>query len=214
MRNRKSLSETAWVAAGVLLCAAVALMPACSPSPAPEQPRPAPKAAVPEPVRITQFYASPPEVTRGENVTVCYGVVGADAVKLEPNVKALKPGRNRCFTFAPAASGTYRLTATGPGGEASEELSIRVRRPVRTVRRKAVLGAFVASAESVPKGGRVTLCYSVDEAASVAIDPPVQQLEPVSRCFTIRIDKTTTFTLTATAPDGRKERKQLTVKVP
>ena len=212
MRNPRLPFRPARLAAGLLVCAGLALLAACSSSPPPEQSKPASAARKPEPVKVTRFYASPGEVTRGEEITICYGVENADAVSIEPNVRAIKPGYNRCFSFAPSKSGTYKLIATGPGGEDSAELSIRVRQPAAPAR-KAMIGTFVASAKSVPGAGRVTLCYSVDGAESVAIDPPVRELDPVSKCFIVKMEETTTFTLTATAPGGRKEQKQITVQV-
>ncbi|MCP5115079.1 MAG: hypothetical protein GY953_29970, partial [bacterium] len=93
--------------------------------PAPEAEPEAP-ASKPLPVKVLRFYASPGAVNAGEEVQICYGVEGADRVEMKPHVRDLKPGSNRCFSFAPKRSTTYTLTARGEGGEDSADLEVRV----------------------------------------------------------------------------------------
>ena len=94
----------------------LSLGPGCG-GPAPEAAPEAPAPALP--VKVLQFYASPGVVNAGEDVQICYGVEGADRVEMKPHVRDLKPGSNRCFSFAPKRSTTYSLTARGAGGEDS-----------------------------------------------------------------------------------------------
>ena len=75
------------------------------------------------------------------------------------------------------------------------------------------LTSWVASAKRVRAGQPVTLCYAVDNAQSVTIDPPVQELEALSRCFVVRPERTTTYTITVVGASGQKFQKPLTIEV-
>ena len=186
------------------------LLTSCSEAPPETKPKPIAPAKT-EPVKISHFYASVGVVSQGESVTICYGVENADEVELTPNIKAIKPGSNRCFSHTPKVSGTLKLTARGGGAEATEELVIQVKQtaPERKEQRHLIT-MFLASEPKVGKGQPVTLCYGIEGAETVKIDPPIAELEPTSRCFSTRITKTTTFTITATAGSRREER-QVTV---
>lgn len=192
------------------LLAAALLIAACGEAP-PEKKAEAPVPAKPEALKISHFYASVGVVNEGEPVTICYGVENADEVELSPNIKAIKPGRNRCFSHTPKKSGTIKLIARGGGAEATEELVLQVRKAApKPAEHPHLITMFLASEPKVGKGQPVTLCYGVEGAETVKIDPPVAELEPVSRCFSTRITETTTFTVTATAGSRRDER-QVTV---
>jgi hypothetical protein len=73
---------------------------------------------------------------------------------------------------------------------------------------------FYASAAEVAPGQTVTICYGVENAASVRLDPPVEPLKPLfNRCFAVSVSRTTTYTLTAEGPDGRRVSESFTVRV-
>ncbi len=195
----------------VAIAAGALLLWACGPAPEPETGGKPPAETKPEPPKITQFYASPGVVVKGNETTMCYGVENAVSVRLEPHIRDIKPARNRCFSFAPKKTAIYKLIATGPGGEASAELAIKVepgRSPARG--RASLITAFLASSTRIPKGAPVTICYSVNEVDSVKLDPPLAELDAFSKCFHVRLDKTTTFTLSATR-GKRTERKSITI---
>lgn len=191
----------------------ILLLAACGGAPAPETARESPAEAKPAPPKVTQFYASPGVVAKGEEVTMCYGVENAESVRLEPHIRDLKPARNRCFSFAPQKSAIYKLVAEGPGGEATAELAIKVEPAQRPPgRRSSLITAFLASSRRVRKGEAVTLCYSVDEVESVRLEPPLLELDAYSKCFHVRPQETTTYTIVAKGK-GRTERKSITVTV-
>lgn len=173
--------------------------------------KPARPAAAAKP-EITQFYAAGGVVERGKEVTVCYGVANADEVTIEPRVRDLKPARNRCFSLAPKKSQVYTLTASGPGGSATAQLTLQVVQPESPPPRSGLITTFLPSRDTVPKGSSVTLCYAVDGAEKVEIDPPVRELAPTGRCFTVQMEKTTDFTLKVTG-GGRTEQRTITVTV-
>jgi hypothetical protein len=60
---------------------------------------------------------------------------------------------------------------------------------------------FYANPPGIAKGGKALLCYGVESASKVRIEPPVEQLSPaLTRCFEVRPAETTTYKLVA---DGR-----------
>lgn len=169
------------------------------------------------PPEITHFYASPARIPVGEQVQICYGVLHTDSLRIDPEVKDLKPGRSRCFSVSPEADTQYTLFAEGPGGSATAQAAVQVNDPTpaaadSTPEEQAIITTFLASPSRVPRGSRVTICYALEGAESVSLDPPVLDLEPVSRCFTHMMQDSTTFTLTASA-DGRTETRTLLVSV-
>jgi hypothetical protein len=62
---------------------------------------------------------------------------------------------------------------------------------------------FYANPSSVPKGGRALLCYGVESASKVRIEPPVEELNPaLTRCFEVHPAQTTTYKLIAEGRSG------------
>jgi hypothetical protein len=73
---------------------------------------------------------------------------------------------------------------------------------------------FTASPASVAAGDAVTMCYGAQDAVRTTIDPDIGEVKPIDRnCFTYRVTRTTSYTLTATGRDGRRVSRQLTVRV-
>jgi hypothetical protein len=79
-------------------------------------------------VRVLHFYASPGTIPHGEKGLLCYGVVSAKSVRLEPEVERLTPTLSRCIEIAPSKDTEYKLTADdGAGKSATESVLVRVR---------------------------------------------------------------------------------------
>jgi hypothetical protein len=79
-------------------------------------------------IRIVQFYSASREIARGGNTLLCYGVVNAKAVRLDPPVDKVWPAESRCFSVAPAGTTRYTLTAEGTDHKtAAESIEIVVK---------------------------------------------------------------------------------------
>ena len=73
---------------------------------------------------------------------------------------------------------------------------------------------FSASPMVVARGQKGVICYAVNNAVAVKIDPFLEELKPsLTRCVDIRPDKDTTFTLTATGANGKQQTASLSVFV-
>jgi hypothetical protein len=161
-------------------------------------------------VRILQFYASSGEIARGEHATVCYGVENTRAVRLDPAIEQLEPSLNRCFSVSPRQTTTFKLTATGQDGcEVSESFTLRVGpAPPRIV-------SVDLSSAGVKRGEPFTMCFLVENASSVRVEPLGWSMPASSKrtCRTWIPPRTMKYTLTASSADGRKDQEAFTVKV-
>lgn len=71
---------------------------------------------------------------------------------------------------------------------------------------------FYATSPHVPKGEKEMLCYGVENAKSVWLEPPRQELSAaLSRCIDVEPKETTTYTLHAQGADGREATEKVTV---
>jgi hypothetical protein len=78
-------------------------------------------------LKVVAFYANPPVIQSGGRGLLCYGVVNAKAVRMEPAVPDVGPALSRCVEARPAHTTTYTLIAEdGKGGEARSTATIGV----------------------------------------------------------------------------------------
>jgi hypothetical protein len=97
------------------------------------------------------------------------------------------------------------LLAVGCGSEAPKSA---VQKPPA----HAKITQFYAPVTVIPKGLKGTLCYGVENASRVELQPAIEDVYPaVSRCIEIAPRTTTTYTLTAYGEDGGKETKSVEV---
>jgi hypothetical protein len=64
-------------------------------------------------LKILQFYTSQGVIAAGSKSLLCYGVVNATAVRLDPPAETVWPSVSRCFEVRPAHTTRYTLTAEG-----------------------------------------------------------------------------------------------------
>lgn len=167
----------------------------------------APKAV--EAVRITQLYAAPGIVARGEKGLVCYGVENAKAVWLAPPKTEQWAALTRCVEVAPAENTTYTLTAQGTDGKTvTRDVAVQV-----GAARPRIVNVQV-SALQVKAGDLVNICYTVEGAQSVRIDPIGFRAGAKGKgCVNHLPTKTTTYVVSAVGADGDKDQERVTVKV-
>lgn len=160
-------------------------------------------------VRITQFYATSGEITDADHDTICYGVEGATAVRIEPPVEKLAPALTRCFWVEPRQATTYTLIARATdGSEASASFTVRVKPAPPAITFMAV------SHKEIIAGDAVTVCYGVSHATSVHLDPIHWSLAPVSKnCVRFYPPASMKFTLVASGAAGMKDTDRFDVKV-
>lgn len=82
-------------------------------------------------LKIIQFYAAAADVIEGAPVTMCYGVLNAKSVRIEPPVDGVGVALNRCVQVAPRKDTRYTLFAEGRDGAVLSQ-SIVIRTHPRT----------------------------------------------------------------------------------
>jgi hypothetical protein len=166
-------------------------------------------------VKIVGFYARDGVVTEGGKTILCYGVSNAKSVRIDPPVEGVWPALNRCVEIRPRGETRYTLTAEGSDGRAvSESLTIQVGSDVAALPK--ILDFSIAGRQKDYSGKTVfSLAFADRNAEEVSIDPPV--FPPLhgapSGQFSVRPEKTTTYTLTVKGKNGHVARRQLTVAV-
>ena len=102
--------------------------------------------------------------------------------------------------MTPNANTTYTLTATGPGGEDTETVSVTIDPPA--------IVTFTANPEAISVGESSTLRWTATSAASITINDGSDDIyttdsssQVTSGSHTVRPTTTTTYTLTAARPD-------------
>jgi hypothetical protein len=79
-------------------------------------------------VKILQFYTSTPAITKGSKALLCYSVINATGVRLDPPVERVWVSTNRCFEVVPEHTTRYTLTAEGGNHKTvSESLEVVIR---------------------------------------------------------------------------------------
>ncbi len=73
---------------------------------------------------------------------------------------------------------------------------------------------FYASPGAIRRGQSATICYGVNAAETVRLDPPVEQLHPaVSHCFQVAPNRDTAYKLTAVDRAGATITQSLSIQV-
>ena len=178
----------------------------CSPAPKPSGPASAQQETG---VRITQFYTNVSSVARGDRALLCYGVENAKTVRLEPPPQELSAALARCVEVTPAATTTYTLTAEGADGKtATRSLTVPVGAPV------AKIVNVTVSSLNVKPGELVSICYTVQNAKSVTVEPlHFTGGGKAKGCVSDQPRQSTTYVVSAVGAGGEKDQERVTVKV-
>lgn len=80
-------------------------------------------------IKFTTFSADHGTVKRGEATLLCYGVVNATTLKIDPPVsEPIKPTNRHCLEVTPKETTTYTLTASNDKGDTkTSSLTIQVK---------------------------------------------------------------------------------------
>ncbi len=85
-------------------------------------------------LKILQFYARDGSLAEGEKTVVCYGVLNAKSLRIEPPLEGVSLSLNRCVEAAPKRDTKYTLIAEAADGHtvsASFEVKVKPARKAR-----------------------------------------------------------------------------------
>lgn len=166
-------------------------------------------------VKILQFYAREGNLKEGSPTVLCYGVLNARGVRIDPPVEGVSPALSRCVEIAPMKGTRYTLTAEGNDGRSvSESFVLQVSADEATL--PQVTYFRVANHKMEGTRHLFTLVFGDKNGEEISIDPPVFPTlhgAPNGQ-FLVAPEKTTTYTLTVAGKFGHKAERKLTVAVP
>jgi hypothetical protein len=160
-------------------------------------------------VKIVSFYSATGEISRGDAATICYSVVNAKSVRVEPPVEDLKPSISRCFPASPEQTTSYTLYADGrDGSSATATFAIQVNPPPPRIEMLTI------SAKEIKRGQPFDMCYSTKNVKAMHLEPPAVPVSPAEKmCFHWYPARTTNYVLTAVGDAGRKDTLSFSVAV-
>lgn len=145
--------------------------------------------------RVVSCFATPTNIVAGESSTISYLTQNATSVTIEPGVGTVAP--NGTVTVSPATTTTYRVIATGVGGQtATCSTTVSVNTAVglpRVVR-------FTATPTTIDQGQSSTLEWQTEGATTVTIS--TLGSSELNGARAVSPNATTTYTLTATNSAG------------
>ena len=146
--------------------------------------------------QIVRFEANPLNIQPGQQSTLSWTTNGANTVSIS-GVGSVTP--NGSTTVSPTQTTTYTLTATSADGK-SVTAPITVTVATGNIPQVAV---FVATPQNIDAGSSTKLCWQVNGATNIKIDPGVGSNLNANDCATVSPTATTTYTITATNASGQ-----------
>ncbi|MBH24025.1 MAG: hypothetical protein CMH57_06170 [Myxococcales bacterium] len=168
-----------------------------------------------EPRPVLTLRAEPAMLERGERSSLLWTVRHASRLELTANGAprelegdALEGGQ---LEVSPEINTTYVMTATGPGGRVSEEVSI-------TVRSSASVLDFRAEPEEIPLGAESVLRWRTQGAHQVQLSDeegalPVSAEQLEEGAIVVAPERDQVYTLTVKGAVGEAREAQVTVRV-
>lgn len=153
------------------------------------------------PPEITQFDATPACINRGQSATLNFNVRYASTITITGGgVNQTFPGNRGTvptlgnLVVSPTTDTTYTITATGPGGTATRNVTVTVKQPFS-------IDQFVSNSYCVIPGNPVNLTWANTNAESATITDSTTgatvAVNPSGGTRTFTVNTPTTFTLTA-----------------
>jgi hypothetical protein len=180
---KRLLNQIAGTAAGIaVVVSGIALLSSCGGDKGTE---------TKNPPRITQFSASPTDITPGYSSTITYAASGADSLVLTPGTK-LANATSGTITVSPPVPIKYILKAFNSDGSDSDSLMITMSTVV------AEITSLTLSDDTLIIGSNVTLSWQALRADSIVVSQGIGKLaDPVSGQITFSLSQTTTFRVIA-----------------
>ncbi|RLB81142.1 MAG: sugar-binding protein, partial [Deltaproteobacteria bacterium] len=147
-----------------------------------------------EPAPTVNISADPGIIQVGESTTLTWSSNNADSCVIEPGVGVVDV--NGSIQVFPTETTTYTITATGPGGAATDSITITVNDPYAPP--AVEISAIPASIE---QGESATLSWASTNAQSAHIDNGIGVVT-VNGSTDVSPTATTTYTITVTGSTG------------
>lgn len=135
--------------------------------------------------------ASPEIITAGQSSSLFWNAEDADECRIDPGLGPV--ALSGWVTVSPAETTVYRITATGEGGTATEEVSVEVLQPPSVW--------LQADPATVRAGEPALLTWGSEGAESCILSPGVGEVE-CQGSLTVTPPETVAYTISASSPGG------------
>jgi len=160
--------------------------------------------APPPPPHVDSFQVQPATVRQGESAKLRWSVSGTTtSVRIEPGFAALPASGERDVQVS--ATTTFALTAEGPGGSTSAQLTIQATPAAPVI-------ALDASPNNLHPGDPTTLHWNVSGANTINLSPGVGAVAAVGS-IVLRPIRTIRYSMIAQGPGGSSERDETIIVV-
>jgi hypothetical protein len=146
------------------------------------------------PVPTVALAADPEVIAVGDAATLAWSSNNAFACDIEPGVGEVSA--EGTTVVSPAQTTTYTITAIGPQGTATDQLTVNVYDPGAPITVSAA-----AEPSDLQPGQSSTLTWSATNAVSCIIEPGIGPVD-LSGSISVSPIETTTYTITAANPAG------------
>lgn len=136
--------------------------------------------------------ADPENVMAGESAVLTWNSANADTCEIDHGVGSVSA--NGSVSVTPAQTTVYTITAMGPGGTATDTVTVTVNYPPPTVN-------IGADPQTIQSGGTSTLTWSSTNADSAVIDQGIGGVAS-NGSVTVSPAETKTYLITVTGPGG------------
>jgi RHS repeat-associated protein len=135
--------------------------------------------------------AEPESIVLGDSATLTWNSTNTDTCVIEPGIGTVDPSGS--ITASPTETTVYTVTATGPGGSATDSVTVTVLLPP--------IVTINADPETILPGESSTLTWTSNNADTCTIEPDIGPVDP-SGSTTVSPTESTTYTITAAGPGG------------
>ena len=146
------------------------------------------------PLPTVNISADPEAILLGGSSTLTWSSTYADSCVIEPDIGSVDV--NASMSISSEETTTYIITATGPGGTASADITIIVTDP-----NTPPTVTMTPTSASISQDESITLSWNSERAQSAFIDNGVGSVS-VNGSTTVSPDHTTIYTLTVTGSTG------------
>lgn len=140
------------------------------------------------------LHASPEQIPEGGTSYLSWSSLNADSVSIDQGIGVVPlTSTGQGLQVSPAATTTYTITASGPGGTKSAQASVEII-PAPAIE-------FTATPQTISPGKPANLTWTTNNADEIGIDNGIGTVSS-SGSMAVSPSQTTTYTLTATGPGG------------
>jgi YVTN family beta-propeller protein len=140
---------------------------------------------------VVHMTAVPGSIATGQTSQLSWTSENADAVIIDQGIGPVTP--NGSLAVAPSATATYTITASGPGGTATDSATITVYQPPHV--------SLTAQPQAISEGGTATLTWTSENADSALLDNGLGNVA-VNGSLAVSPAETTSYSITVQGPGG------------